>query len=197
MKVIFMVGYSASKLGLGVDPLKFKDEWHIHIAKQMWKRTTKYQLECWQPERTLKEVYVEEEDGITYRRFPSFYIPGKGIKSWEVSLPLLKELRKLHSEEVLITLYNPYNIMCQVTAYRNKDLPMVSISSGGRYRTLMRLLDWVDPLIKAAFRSIDTLMVTTEADKEYVVSRITGEKKAKDIVGVIQCNQHLFRMQLS
>lgn len=181
MKVIHMVGYSASKLGLGVDPLKFKNEWHILTAKQIWKRTNKYQLECWQPERTLKQVYVEEEDGITYRRFPSFYIPGKGIKSWEVSLPLLKELKRLRSEEVLITLYNPYNFLCQLVAYLFRDMPSLSVSLGGRYPTLMRLLDRVDPLIKVAFRSIDTLMIHTEADKEYVISRITGKKKAKDM----------------
>lgn len=181
MKVIHMVGYSTSRLGLGVDPLKFKNEWHIHTARQIQARTSKYQQECWQPERTLREVYVEEEDGITYRRFPSFYIPGWGIRSWEVSLPLLKELKKLRSEEVLITLHNPYNFMCQLIAYLNKVLPVLSISYGGRYLTLMRLLDWVDPVIKAAFKSIDTLMVCTEADRKYVVSRITGKKKAKDI----------------
>ena len=78
-------------------------------------------------------------------------------------------------------MHNPYNIMCQLIAYLNKALPVLSLSHGGRYITLMRLLDRVDPLIKAAFRRTDTIMVGLEAEKEYIVSRIVGRKKANNI----------------
>lgn len=75
MKVIQVVNYSVSKLNLGFDPLAFEHDWHIILAKEILKRTKRYEIECWQPERTLSEVYTREKDGITHRKFPSF--PGQ------------------------------------------------------------------------------------------------------------------------
>ncbi|AGK60080.1 hypothetical protein Asulf_00044 [Archaeoglobus sulfaticallidus PM70-1] len=97
MKVIQIMGYSLSKLALNIDVTSFEDEWHIVTAKQIIRQTKKYEIECWQPERTFKKVQVCQKNGIVHKVFPSFYIPFRGLKEFEISLPLLKEIKNKRS----------------------------------------------------------------------------------------------------
>jgi glycosyltransferase involved in cell wall biosynthesis len=128
MKIIQILHHSLSALYSGVDARSYKEDWHVKIAKQIRKRTTKYEIECWRPERTLKEVYTQEEDGITYRIFPSFYLKF----GMEYSLPLIMELRKeSKKEDILINLNGFHNHLDYQISYLFRDVPIVASHRGG------------------------------------------------------------------
>jgi len=178
MKVIQIVHHSISKFGLGVDLKSFEDDWHIRVAKQILKRTNKYGIECWQPERTFKQVYSRKNDGITYRLFPSFYIPVKGINKLEISLPLLRELRKeAKKEKILIHLHNYRNPAFYLIASLFKDVPIIA-QDHGPFRPRFALFPWRHIAEKITFRNIDYFFTLTEGEKKYI-SDLVGEEKVE------------------
>jgi len=150
MKVIHILPYSSLVTGQDFKVDLFADGYHVRVAQQIWKRTQKYQLECWRPERKLKEAITGEKDGITYRAFPSFrpslgfldkfvnkavtkFTPQARWGLWrEYSLPLLRELKKqCQDEEVLIHLYQvPFDLSYLICLYL-RDVPIIGCPIGG------------------------------------------------------------------
>jgi len=175
MKVIQVVNYSVSKLNLGFDPLAFEHDWHIILAKEILKRTKRYEIECWQPERTLSEVYTREKDGITHRRFPSFYIPAPSskIRAFEFSIQLLRELKRQSAEnEILIHEHTLHSPPTYLIALLFKHLPIVVQDHSSM---LPGLFQKCIPE-KIPFRYIDHFFLLTRERRDYL-SRLVGTAK--------------------
>ena len=112
-------------------------------------------MECWRPERKLKEAISGEKDGIIYRAFPSFrptlgfldrsvykgvtkFIPQARWGLWrEYSASLLKELKKeCQDGEVLIHLLQvPFDLSYLICLHLS-DVPIVGAHIGGAPYTL-------------------------------------------------------------
>jgi D-inositol-3-phosphate glycosyltransferase len=144
MKVIHILPYSSLVTGKDFKVDLFADGYHVRVAQQIWKRTKKYQQECWRPERMLKEAISGEKDGIVYRAFPSFRptlgsldkfvykgamatFPSVRLGLWrEYSLSLLKELkRECQREQVLIHIYHMHFDLSYLICLCLPDVPIV------------------------------------------------------------------------
>lgn len=182
-KVIHILSHSLSQYKLGVDVRFYEGDWHVRFAKEILKQTNKYENECWRPERTLKEIYIREGKGMTYRIFPSFY-----LKGLEWSMPLLKELRKIKEEQdILIHLHGIYNPLANLISYFLRDVPIVGQSLGDvpwliRYRRSryplrsLHLLKY--PFERKLIKNIDHYFVFSEDVKDYL-SRLVGADRVE------------------
>jgi len=150
VKVIYILPYSSLVTGREFDVDLFGFGYHSKTAQQVWRRTKKYQLECWRPERKLKEAISGEKDGIIYRAFPSFrltlglldrfvykgvtkFIPQARWGLWrEYSVSLMRELKKeCHDGEVLIHLLQvPFDLSYLICLHFS-DVPIVGTHIGG------------------------------------------------------------------
>lgn len=110
------------------NPSVLTDEFHERVAKEIIKRTKKYEIECWQPEKTIKKVLVKKINGITFKMFPSFYLRF----TMEYSIPLLRELRKESKKrDILIHLHGIHNDLADLVAYLFRDIPILGAGLGG------------------------------------------------------------------
>jgi len=150
MKVILILPYSSLVTGRDFKVDLFGEGFHIKIAQQIWERTQKYQLECWRPERKLKEAITGERDGIIYRAFPSFRptlgfldrhvwrtslatFPPARFALWrEYSLSMLRQLKKVcQKEEVLIHFCGFFSEFTHLLALNCSNVPVVAAHGGG------------------------------------------------------------------
>jgi glycosyltransferase involved in cell wall biosynthesis len=158
MKVILILPFSSLVTGRDFKVDMFADGFHTRIAQQIWKRTKKYQLECWRTERKLKRAITGERDGIVYRAFPSFRptlgsldmhiwkaalatLPySRRIVSDEYSLPMLKELKKqCQDEEVLIQINASFAPMTYLISLCCQNVPIVFAHTAGPPQTYSAL----------------------------------------------------------
>lgn len=150
MKVIHILPYSSLVTGRDFEVDLFADGFHVSAAQQVWKRTQKYQLECWRPERKLKQAIAGEKDGITYRSFPSFrpslgsldkFVYKSALSASdllrralvrEYSLSMLKQLkRQCQDEEVLIHLYRIPCDLSYLICLCFQNVPILGCPIGG------------------------------------------------------------------
>jgi len=148
VKVIHILPYSSLVTSRDFKVDLFADGFHVRIAQQIWKRTQKYQLECWRPERKLKEAITGEKDGIVYRAFPSFrptlgYLDKfvyKGVMATypyvrfallrEYSLSMLRELkRQCQEDNVLVQIYSHNDLALLICLYL-RNVPIVGVHIG-------------------------------------------------------------------
>ena len=185
MKVIHILPYSSLVTGRDFKVDLFADGFHARVAQQIWKRTQKYQLECWRPERKLKQAIAGEKDGITYRAFPSFRptlgsvdkFVFKGVMAsfpyalrglWrEYSSSLPRQLRKqCQDEEVLIHLYQvPFELSYLISLYL-RNVPIVGVHMGGAPYTyspssFIQHLP-LSLLERRALRNVDIILATSK-----------------------------------
>ena len=150
MKVIHILPYSSLVTGREFNVDLFGFGYHAKVAQYVWRRTRKYPLECWRPERKLRKAISGEKDGIIYRAFPSFRptlgfldrVIYKGVTKFtpqarwglwrEYSASLLKELKKeCQDGEVLIHLFQiPFDLSYLICLYL-RDVPIVGTHIGG------------------------------------------------------------------
>jgi len=155
LKVIHIMPTSLSRLRPDLDFRTNEIDWYIVFAKMILKRTKDYEMECWRPERKLKEVYTTEKDGIIYRLFPSSCIPLPGLKAFEFSIPLLRELkRKSKKEKLILHLYSPHNPHNYIIAFLFKNVPIILTHLGGipRFYSLRYVPE------KIVYKNIDCLI---------------------------------------
>ncbi len=132
------------------NPDLFGDGYHVRVAKEIWKRSHKYQLECWRPERKLKQEISGEKDGLTYRAFPSWrpslgkltsfvykkvvdtYAPLRWSLWREYSFPLLRALRKECSKgDTIIYLHHLHFDLSYLICLLCGDVPIIGHHIGG------------------------------------------------------------------
>ncbi len=117
MKIILILNHSLSSNNQKDDPKFYEDDWHVKVAKGIISQTTKFDIECWRPEKKLKKIYTRTgSDGIVYRLFPSKY-----FHKIEYSPLMLKELRiQIEKSDVLLHFHG---IFYPSTYYLLKYLP--------------------------------------------------------------------------
>jgi glycosyltransferase involved in cell wall biosynthesis len=122
MKIIQILPHSLSKHKNEVDPRFYEDDWHVRVAKQIKKLTDKYEIECWRPEKCIKNIYTRSENnGITYKIFPSSY-----FMKFENSPQMLKNLEKISSDENIFHLHGiiyPFSYL--ILKKLQKSVPIV------------------------------------------------------------------------
>lgn len=181
MKVIMILPYS-SLMG---EPCIYGDGYHVRTAREIWKRSHKYQLECWRPERKLKRAIIGERDGIIYRTFPSWRLGLGGMTKFvykkvsslyaplrwglwrEYSPSLVRALRKECSKgNVLVLLYHVHFDMSYLICMMCKNIPLVASHIGG-IPYAYNLTSWLSNLPLSllehiALGNVDVMMVGTE-----------------------------------
>lgn len=183
MKVIQILHHSHPFYKQNEEVHFFAEDWHAKVATQILKRTDKYEIECWRPERRAKKIITGEENGIAYKIFPSFH-----LKTGEYSIPLLKELRKeSKKEDILIHLHGIHNHLAYLIAYLFRDLPIVGQHHGGSpclYKfensnhplRFLHLLNHIPE--KRALKNVDHFFVLTKYEKE-ALSKLVGADKVE------------------
>lgn len=182
MKIINILPYSSLITGRDFKVNLFGDGFHIRAAQQIWKRTQKYQLECWRPERKLKETISGEKDGIVYRAFPSFrptlgfldkYVwrgatatfPSIRFALWrEYSLPMLRALKEeCKGGDVLLHIYG-FSDLSYLICKSVQDVPIVGSHGGGAPHTYSALsflyhlpLSFIE---RSALKNVDKVLVS-------------------------------------
>ncbi|MCD6100377.1 MAG: glycosyltransferase family 4 protein [Candidatus Marinimicrobia bacterium] len=173
MKVIQVLGSSLSLFNIEADPKFYEGDWHVRVAKEIMKRTNKFEIECWRPERELKDPFVREDDkGIKYRIFPSTY-----IGRWEYSKPLLRQLKEEinREKEILIHIHDLYNLSTYSISFLfGRKVPVVAQSHGGS--PLRFSIGYILQII--SFRNIDLLFVLSKEEEKYF-SHAFGQEKVK------------------
>ena len=128
MKVISILHHSLSPFGIK-DSAFINNVWHIRLAKEIYKRTRDYEIECWRPEVTAQNIYTERIEGITSKVFPSFRL--RFGREW--SYPLFRELREtLQKEEpILIYIFGVLNdLTYSISYFFGKKVPVVAHNYG-------------------------------------------------------------------
>jgi len=182
MRVILILPYSS----LISNPDLYGDGYHVRLAKEIWKRSHKYQLECWRPERMLKQEISGEKDGIVYRAFPSWRpslgkltsVVYKGAVSayapirwglWrEYSPQLLKALEQECSkgDTMLLLHHIHFDLNYQICLSLGKRVPIIGYHIGGKpYAYNIASFLYMLPyslLEKKALANVDAMLTGTE-----------------------------------
>jgi len=177
LKIVQIEDFSVSKLKMGVNPLFFDHQWHIVLGSEIAKRTYKYTIECWQPERTLRRQYTRAKEGVLIRKFPSFYppVPSRKLATFEFSLQLLRELRRQsQNEPTLIHMHNLHSPFSYLIAYLFDKNPIVfQDHCSSPPGLLQKLLPERIP-----YQNVDHFFVLTREREEYL-SKIVGPEKVE------------------
>jgi glycosyltransferase involved in cell wall biosynthesis len=93
IKTIMICQASVSVYMKGQKTLKqmIMDDWDSLTAKEIKKFYPEIEVECWAPEKVMKEPQEFNEFGIRYRQFPTTISPQYGL---DLSIPMLKEMKK-------------------------------------------------------------------------------------------------------
>jgi glycosyltransferase involved in cell wall biosynthesis len=187
MKIIHILHHSQINYDLENIYLNFwKEDWHAKVATQILKRTEKYKIECWRPEKTANKIIVGQESGITYKIFPSYYLRF----GMEYSSSMLKELKKeSQGNQILIHLHGLHAHLPLIIANSFKNVPIVGQQHGDApslyyynyhtksKKTLFKMYFMLNHLYeKKSLKNIDKIFALTMCEKEYL-SKLTDESK--------------------
>jgi glycosyltransferase involved in cell wall biosynthesis len=183
MKIIHILHHSHPNYNSEV---KFwKEDWHARVAYQTLKMTDKYEIECWRPEKKADKTIIGQEDGITYKIFPSYY-----SRFGDYSIHLLRELRKESlKNEILIHLHGIHFLLPRIIANNFNDVPIVGqqhgeatalaryhyhLKNGKKLAQMYYILNHIYE--KKSLNNVDKFFVLTTYEKEYL-SKIVDENK--------------------
>jgi len=164
LKVIQVLHHSIGAVDQNADPQSGQAGWHELVAREIAKRTSEVDIECWRPESSLSSSQTwTDEYGVVHRVYPSFRIR----YGMELSLPLMEGLRsKLrHDHNFLLHLHGLYNLHTYaLVLLMMGKVPIIAQSHeiidarGGilqRLRNVMR---------RCALHPIDRFLVSTESE---------------------------------
>jgi hypothetical protein len=181
MRVIMILPYSS----LISNPNIFGDGYHVRTAKEIWKRSQKYQLECWRPERVLKHEISGEKDGIVYRAFPSWrpslgkltgfvykrvvdtYAPLRWGLWREYSSPLLRALKRecAKGDAIVFLLHLHFDLSYMICLMLGR-VPIIGYHLGGTpyaYNAMSFLSNLPMSLLeRKALANVDVMLLGTE-----------------------------------
>ena len=177
MKIIQILHHSLSPFLKNCDVRFFEEDWHVKVAKEIIKRTNKYDVECWRPERTFKKIYTREKDGIIYKIFPSLYLDFPR----EYSLSMFRALKKqCKGEDVLIHLQGIHNDLAYLICLLFPNVPIVGSALGGPPYTYSHL-----GFIRHLPMSLMERMALRNMDKILTGSRHIANELSKLTSGVV------------
>lgn len=167
-----------------VDPRFYEDDWHVKVAKNIAKQTNEFDLECWRPEKDLKEIYTRTgTDGIVYKLFPSKY-----FHKIEYSTLMLNEiLKEIEKSDVLLHFHGIcYPSTYYLLKYLPTQIPIIAQSHAAA-PTLVRSLFNNSPL--TTFEFIEKLIQRkyfNKIDQFFCLSQEEVEEFSKYGDAVIQ-----------
>jgi glycosyltransferase involved in cell wall biosynthesis len=164
-----------------MEEVKFRENnWHAIFARELRKRSSKYEVECWNPANNLRKIIVGENNGIKYRIFPSFFWKfGK-----EYSFSMINNLKEENSKgKVLIHLHGIHNILSYAIALLFDKIPIVGQHHGDTppffsFDASKRALDPLHIismfLERKALPNIDHFFALSNLEKKYLAN-LTGK----------------------
>jgi glycosyltransferase involved in cell wall biosynthesis len=194
-KVLQILHHSLTPFELGVGPKFYEGDWHVRVAKELAKRTSEYEIECWRPEKSFNKVFSrKDKEGITYKIFPS--------TSWsyglEFSLPLLRNLKSefARNEKILVHLHGLYNLHVDIiSAFVGERCPIVIQSHGGSPTIFEIKRDFRGslrhplrfPLVfaeRVSLGNIDQFFVLSKEEEEYFSNKYGSERARIQPMGI-------------
>jgi glycosyltransferase involved in cell wall biosynthesis len=134
MKVLHILHHSLTPTRLGLNP-KYYNDWNARFAIEIAKRTREFELECWRPDTSIKEVFVRTDAyGIAHKIFPSIFLR-YGL---EVSTRLLRAI-KAESPSVIVHVHGMHNIPSNLIILSAKGKKGVAHSHGALQYPLISL----------------------------------------------------------
>lgn len=114
MKVILISHASVSVYMKGQKTLKqmIMDDWYSLTAQEIKRYHPEMDVECWTPEKIMKEPQEFEESDIKYRQFPTTFSPMYGL---DLSVQMLKEMKK----EIAKAKKENYKLIFHLHEYHN------------------------------------------------------------------------------
>ena len=186
MKIIQILHHSLTNYIDNIDPKFYENDWHVKVAKNIKKRTNKYDIECWRPEISFNKTYTRiGNDGIKYKIFPSKAL-NLFNQQFEYSSPLIKELKKeILKNEILIHLHGFYNLnsysilkkigeKCPIVAQSHGGKPAILIYKESSHR-LKKLLLFEHLLQKITMPKIDYLFCLNPKEQEELLKYSNGK----------------------
>ena len=165
-----------------LNPDYYKKGWHVLVAKEILKRTREYELECWRPERNIKNKFVKVENNITYKVFPSRYI----YFGREYSLELINSLRmESNKNDIIIHIHEMHSHLSYLLAYFFKNIPIVAQHHGALPPPVLmkksdhplRYISIFEYLIeKKVFHNIDHFFALTDLERDYLAELVGPNK---------------------
>ncbi|MEW6033643.1 MAG: glycosyltransferase [Chloroflexota bacterium] len=128
-KVIQVLHHSLSKFRIGSPDYVREEGWHIRLAREIRKRSGEYDLECWRPEVTVREVQDYRVDDIPCRLFPSFVLPAQPGREWSGSLLRAVKAERAHGP-LLVHLHGIFNPITYAVAFSLPRTPKLAQDHG-------------------------------------------------------------------
>lgn len=123
MKIIYILNHSYRGKWPPPEPLHRVDTLNRRFALGMRKYTEDYEIECWKPEKRIKNTICIHEDGITYKIFPaaSTAFPYKHF-----SLPMLKAVQQeIKKHNCLLFIHGVHGKWTNLIPLWAKDVPVI------------------------------------------------------------------------
>ena len=186
LRVIIVLPYSSLATSNGLKPNLFGDGYHVRLAKEIMKRSHKYQIECWRSERMLEQETRGEQGGIVYRAFPSWrpslgrltpfvyrkvvdlYAPLRWSLWREYSWSLLKALKEECAKgDTIVHLYQlHFDLSYLICLYLGGRVPIIGRHIGGTpygYNLISYLSNLPLSLLeRKALANVDVMLLGTE-----------------------------------
>lgn len=192
-KIIQILHHSLSQEMVSAPRYSYEEGWHIRLTREILQRNRDYQIECWRPEKTLRQPHAYNLEGIPCRLFPSLAPKPLGAQEWSYSL--IRELRRERQKgPLLVHLHGIYNPLAYSIALSLPHTPKLAQGHGeipnlfGFQQLLKRkdakalgylllfLLDFFPQRI--ALGKIDHFFVLNSLDRAYF-SRFVGQEKVE------------------
>jgi glycosyltransferase involved in cell wall biosynthesis len=106
--------------------------WHHTTAHEISKflNKKKFELECWRPEKTIKNAKTLIAEGINHRLFPSTIAIRYGK---EISIPMIKALKnEIKKSDVILHIHEPHSWHGIIIPLLFSKQPIIGQHHGGR-----------------------------------------------------------------
>ncbi|MBI4015350.1 MAG: glycosyltransferase family 4 protein [Candidatus Aenigmarchaeota archaeon] len=168
-KVIHVVHHSLSfalpkeRLEIGIF-----ESWAARVGKRVLKETNEFDIECFTPEKSFKNMEIKEGSGITFKIFPSFALRS----GYEISLPLLREIKRVSKQEkVILHLHGLHYPFVSLISKIFSSLPVVIQHHGES--PFPRIKTFFEPF---TLKKVRKVLAVSKAEIEYI-SRILPKER--------------------
>lgn len=188
MKIIHLLNHSYRGKWPPPQALHRVDTFSRRYALKMREYTDQYEIECWNPERMIKESIVVREDGITYRIFPASL---SSFPYKHFSLSMLNAVREECAKgECLLFIHGIHGKWTNLIPLMVKNGPIVSQHHGEEI--FYRIKKFISkprriilaPLEQQAYKKVDHFFVLYPEVKEKLSKYVPKDRISVQTIGV-------------
>jgi len=185
IKVLMIAHCSHSYfLGEGEKDLKklFLNDWYVKTAKQLNKFYPEIKVECWAPEKLNKEIEETTLEEVKFKFFPVTLSP---IYALDLSIPMLKELKKeiekskKENYELILHIHEIHNLhgLLIATLFKNQKIivqhhggswPLKHIKQTKRYKFFFPVFALAQAWENLVLRNVACFYALSKEEMEYL-----------------------------